>query len=258
MLYTEIKKYEWGGLNVIYDLKLPSVLKGEVSSSNNQVGFDTLQNTTDTTKIIKLPIKAVRKKEFKVIPIKTLIFENGSTYSKEGITSLPSINETFNAVLKQNYKTSNVETTYNNQYYENEIPISVPPHSKTEVTCFIKEVQFDTKIHSYITLDGVIGFTYHVLDNDYEGYSSISIRELVENLNLNQFSISDENSTVVYEGVSRYQGIIGLSLNMNVKNISLNDPDIHHQYTKILSEDVEISISPVGGNIALILNQILY
>ncbi|HDR4441015.1 hypothetical protein BK720_06620 [Bacillus thuringiensis serovar brasilensis] len=247
---AEIKKLSLDGLDVLYNLDIPSILKGTSSSSAIKVGTDNLNNPTDTAKTIKLPVKNVRKKEFKVKPIQALNFENGATITKKSITSIPSINATFIALAEQNFQNAHFHIVNDSQSYENEIPIYVPPHSKVEITYYVKEIQFDAIIQSTATIGGSISFEYIVHDNGHEGIDFLTIFELVNSLNLNDFEIqeaSDVHGKVVYKGKSQFQGTVGLNLFMQIKGTPLDESKNNYEFTKVLSEDVEMSLSPSEG-----------
>ncbi|MDA2654227.1 ETX/MTX2 family pore-forming toxin [Bacillus cereus] len=247
---AEIKTLSLDGLDVLYNLDIPSILTGTSSSSAIKIGTDNLNNPTDTAKTIKLPVKNVRKKEFKVKPIQALNFENGATITKKSITSIPSINATFIALAEQNFQNTHFHIVNDSQSYENEIPIYVPPHSKVEVTYYVKKIQFDAIIQSTATIGGSVSFEYIIHDNGHEGIDFLTIFELVNSLNLNDFEIqdaSDVHGKVIYKGKSQFQGTVGLNLFMQIKGTSLDESKNNYEFTKVLSEDVEMSLSPSEG-----------
>ncbi|MDA2139103.1 ETX/MTX2 family pore-forming toxin [Bacillus cereus group sp. Bc256] len=248
---VELKDLKLDDLNILCSLDIPRTLNGSHSVSNIKIGSDTLENITDEEKVINIPVRTSRNKKFTVTPIQTLHLKDGETVINQSLTSIPSIHATFMASAKQNFQNSHSYSVIDNQYYENEIPVCVAPHSKADISTFVKRLQFDAIIRTSVTLDGLISFSYIIHNDGYEGEDIISIQELIETLHPAHFKVistSSEHNKVIYQGHSRLQGTVDLNIFMENKGTALTNTGNNYEFTKILTEDVEESLSPLPSD----------
>lgn len=238
-------------LNILCSLDIPSTLNGSHSVFDIKIGSDTVENTTDEEKVVNIPVRTSRNKKFTVTPIQALNLKLGETITNQSLTSIPSIHATFMASAKQSFQNSHSYSVTDNQYYENEIPVYVAPHSKADISAFVKRLQFDATIRTSVTLDGLISFSYVIHNDGYEGEDIISIQELIETLHPDHFNVistSSEHNKVIYQGHSRLQGIVDLNIFMQSKGTALTNTGNDYEFTKILNEDVEESLSPLPSD----------
>ncbi|MCU4864233.1 hypothetical protein OB981_29965 [Bacillus cereus] len=219
---AEMKDLKLDELNILSSLDILRTLKGSHSVSNIKIGSDTVENITDEEKVVNIPVRTSRNKKFTLTPIHSLNLKNGETIINQSLTSIPSIHATFVASAKQNFRNSHSYNVTDNQYYENEIPVCVVPHSKADISTFVKRLQFDTTIRTSVKLDGLIRFSYVIHNDGYEGEDIISIQELLETLHPDHFSVistSSEHNKVIYQGQSRLQGTVDLNIFMQSRGL---------------------------------------
>ncbi|MCU4863930.1 ETX/MTX2 family pore-forming toxin [Bacillus cereus] len=245
---TEITNLVLEDLDVSYELHIPSILKGNISTSNIPSGSKTYSNPQNEQKIVNTPFQSTRNKKFTITPVKTLTIPNASVITQTQLTSFPDINETFIVNVQQDFQSDDPQTVTDDQYIENEgIPIVVAPNSNAQISFYKKRITFDTIVTSSITLDGFIGFEYSNNEDGSHGCDTVSIQELVSTLNLNAsplLNTSNEDDTVVYQGESRLEGIVDVALYLQVKGNTYNNKGKDYEFTQIISEDFEASLSP--------------